>query len=145
MIRVILGTKGSGKTKRLLDFTNEALNTEKGEGTIVFIDDDKRYMYDLKPQIRFVDAGSYPNVRKCSADAFLAFINGMLAVDYDITLIAVDAFLKLVKTPLEDMQFFFEALEKLTIEHSCDFVLSVSADRDSVPEFIKRHEFKEGQ
>ena len=58
MIRVILGDKGSGKTKRLIDMTNDALKTE--HGNIIFIDDDKRYMYDLRHEIRFVDASAYP-------------------------------------------------------------------------------------
>ena len=57
MIRVILGDKGSGKTKRLIDMTNDALKTE--HGNIIFIDDDKRYMYDLRHEIRFVDASGH--------------------------------------------------------------------------------------
>ena len=65
MIQIIPGNKGSGKTKRLIDITNDALKVE--HGIIVFIDDDKRYMYDLRHEIRFVDAGEYPrraNVRR---------------------------------------------------------------------------------
>ena len=76
MIQIISGVKGSGKTKRLLDQTNDALKVEHGD--IVFIDDDKRYMYDLRHEIRFVDASAYPVARGCSPDAFLAFISGML-------------------------------------------------------------------
>ena len=64
MIRVILGDKGSGKTKRLIDMTNDALKTE--HGNIIFIDDDKRYMYDLRHEIRFVDASEYPVAYKCT-------------------------------------------------------------------------------
>ena len=54
MIQIISGVKGSGKTKRILDMTNDALKVE--HGVIVFIDDDKRYMYDLRHEIRFVAA-----------------------------------------------------------------------------------------
>ena len=64
MIQIISGVKGSGKTKRLLDQTNDALKVEHGD--IVFIDDDKRYMYDLRHEIRFVDASAYPVARGCS-------------------------------------------------------------------------------
>lgn len=140
MIQVILGDKGSGKTKRLLDMTNDALNKEHGNGTIIFIDDDNRYMYDLRHEIRFVDASTYPAAKKCSADAFLAFISGMLAADFDITLIAVDAFKKLIVTPLEEMEEFFKALDKLSAEHNCNFVLSISAAADAVPDFIRQFE-----
>ena len=54
LIQIILGDKGSGKTKRLIDLVNESLKNEHGD--IIFIDDDKRYMYDLRHEIRFVDA-----------------------------------------------------------------------------------------
>jgi hypothetical protein len=139
MIQVILGEKGSGKTKRLIDMTNSAVDAEHGKGTIIFIDDDKRYMYDLRHQIRFVDAGNYPAARKCSADAFLAFISGMLAADFDITLITVDAFKKLIVTPLGELRSFFAALEKLSEEHNCNFVLSIASPAEEVPEFIKQY------
>lgn len=139
MIQVILGEKGSGKTKRLIDMTNAAVDAEHGNGTIIFIDDDKRYMYDLRHEIRFVDADSYPAARKCAADAFLAFISGMLAADFDITMISVDAFKKLVVTPLDQLRAFFDALEKLSTEHNCKFVLSIASPADEVPEFIKQY------
>ena len=132
MIQIIPGDKGSGKTKRLIDMTNDALKVE--HGIIVFIDDDKRYMYDLRHEIRFVDASAYPAARKCSPEAFLAFISGMLAVNFDISLISVDAFLKLVR--LEDpaqLTPFVQALEKLSEEHKCSFVISISMAREKLP------------
>ncbi len=137
MIRVILGDKGSGKTKRLIDLTNDALKHE--HGNIIFIDDDKRYMYDLRHEIRFVDASEYPAADKGSPDAFLAFICGMLAVNFDITMICIDAFKKLVRTDLSETEEFFKGLEKLTQEHHCKFVISVSAPAEEVPEFIRAY------
>ena len=80
MIQVIYGKKGSGKTKRLLDMANDALKVEHGD--IVFVDDDKRYMYDLRHEIRFVDASEY-SVK--SADMFLGFLSGMLSQNFDVT------------------------------------------------------------
>lgn len=132
MIQIISGVKGSGKTKRLLDQTNDALKVEHGD--IVFIDDDKRYMYDLRHEIRFVDASAYPIARGCSPDAFLAFISGMLAVNYDISLISIDAFLKLVHIgdPAE-LTPFFQALDKLSQEHGCNFMVSVSMEIEKLP------------
>ena len=144
MIQVILGGKGSGKTKLLLDMTNNALKAEHGNGNIIFIDDDKRYMYDLRHEIRFVDASDYAAASKCTADAFLAFISGMLAADFDITLIAIDAFKKLVVNPLDELEGFFAELDKLSAGHNCNFVLSISAPEDEVPEFIKKYAVSEG-
>ena len=139
MIRVILGDKGSGKTKRLIDITNEALKSE--HGNIIFIDDDKRYMYDLRHEIRFVDASEYPVAYKCRASEFLAFLCGMLSADFDLSLIAIDAFKKLVKTPLDDieMEKFFENLKLVSDAHHCKFVLSISSAVDEVPEYIRQY------
>ena len=139
MIRVILGDKGSGKTKRLIDMTNDALKTE--HGNIIFIDDDKRYMYDLRHEIRFVDASAYPAAYKCTAHEFLAFLCGMLSADFDLCLIAVDAFKKLVKTPLDDieMEKFFENLSVISEVHHCKFVLSIGSAEDEVPEYIRKY------
>lgn len=139
MIQVILGDKGSGKTKRLIDITNEALKQE--HGNIIFIDDDKRYMYDLRHEIRFVDASEYPSVHRCLAHEFLGFICGMLSADFDLSLIAVDAFKKLVKTELDsdEMRDFFVQLEKLSESHKCNFVLSISTANEEIPEFISKY------
>ena len=71
MIQVIAGNKGSGKTKRLIDIANDALKSE--HGLVVFVDDDKRYMYDLRHEIRFVDAGEYQGVRGATTDVFSVF------------------------------------------------------------------------
>ena len=139
MIQVILGDKGSGKTKRLIDLANEALKSE--HGNIIFIDDDKRYMYDLRHEIRFVDASEYPAAYKCTAHEFLAFLCGMLSADFDLCLIAVDAFKKLVRTPLDDieMEKFFENLETVAEAHRCKFVLSITSTGDEVPEYIRKY------
>ena len=139
MIQIILGNKGSGKTKRLIDLVNESLKSEHGD--IIFIDDDKRYMYDLRHEIRFVDASEYPVGHKCTANEMLGFICGMLSANYDVSLVAMDAFKKLVRTPLEDaeMEEFFKKLEKLSEDHHCNFLISVSAAAEEVPEYISKY------
>lgn len=139
MIQVILGDKGSGKTKRLIDLTNEALKQE--HGNIIFVDDDKRYMYDLRHEIRFVDASEYPAVYHCNAHEFLGFLCGMLSADFDLSLIAIDAFKKIVKTDIaaEEMSSFFAQLEKLSEAHHCNFVLSISCPESEMPEYLKKY------
>jgi len=136
MIQVIAGNKGSGKTKRLIDMATEALKNE--HGIIAFIDDDKRYMYDLPHDIRFVDASDYVAVKGCSVDVFYGFLSGMMAVNYDLTLICVDAFLKLCKkTPLEEMEAFFAGLNALSEANHCTFIINISCDIEALPEFVK--------
>ena len=139
MIQVIFGDKGSGKTKRLIDLVNESLKNEHGD--IIFIDDDKRYMYDLRHEIRFVDASEYTMGRKCCASELLGFVCGMLAVNFDISLIAIDAFLKLAHDELagEEMQSFFKRLEKISEAHGCNFLISISVPDEDVPEYVRKY------
>ena len=138
MIQVILGEKGSGKTKRLIDMTRESAINE--QGLVVFIDDDKRYMYDLPHQIRFVDASEYVSKEHRSCDWFLGFVGGMMAANFDIGVIYVDAFLKLTATKnhFDELQFLFEKLHALgqSGDHKVTFVLSVSANPTELPAFI---------
>ena len=134
MIQVILGKRGSGKTKRLIDLANDALKVE--HGYIVFIDDDKRYMYDLRHEIRFVDASEY-NVD--NEDRFFGMIAGMMSVNFDITLIFVDAFLKIVGKRAEELEWLFQKLDELSEAHHVNFVISVSGDPAEIPEFITRY------
>lgn len=134
MIQVISGIKGSGKTKRLIDLANEALKSE--HGYIVFVDDDKRYMYDLRHEVRFVDASEYgvDNVER-----LYGLFAGMLAVNFDITLICVDGFMKLTGAKPEDLEWLFANLDKLSEAHHVNFVLSVSGDAATLPEFITKY------
>ena len=134
MIQVIHGKKGSGKTKRILDMANGAIKEYKGD--IIFIDDDNRYMFDLRHEVRFVNAGEYGSD---SPAMFVGFLCGMLAQNFDISVIFVDAFLKLVKTEVDNTEEFFRRLEELSAKHNVEFVLSVNVDDDAAPEFIKKY------
>ena len=138
MIQVILGEKGTGKTKRLIDMTNASAKTEQGQ--VVFIDDDKRYIYDLPHQIRFVDASEYVLGKHRSTDWFFGMLGGMLATNFDISMIFVDAFLKLVNNKdYAQLESLFSQLESLGEAHKVTFVLSVSASPEKLPSFITRY------
>ena len=134
MIQVIHGKKGSGKTKRILDQANDALKEHKGD--VIFIDDDNRYMYDLRHEVRFVNAGDYGSD---SPEMFFGFLCGMLAQNFDISVIFIDAFMKLVKVPAEELKPFFDRLKVISEAHHVDFVISASVDDAVAPEFIKKY------
>lgn len=134
MIQVIHGKKGSGKTKRILDMANAAINEHRGD--VIFLDDDNRYMFDLRHEVRFVNAKEYGND---SPEMFFGFLSGMLAQNFDISAIFVDAFLKLVNTAVENTEAFFTRLEQLSAKHSVEFILSVNCDDAVAPEFIKKY------
>ena len=134
MIQVIHGKKGTGKTKRILDMANEAVKVHKGD--IVFVYDDNRYMFDLRHEVRFVNGREYG----CdSPEMFLGFLCGMLSQNFDISLILVDAFLKLVRCEPEQTEAFFTRLEAISETHHVDIVISCSVDDAVAPEFMKKY------
>ena len=120
MIQIIAGKKGSGKTKRLIDMTNNAVKTSSGN--VVFLDKNDSYMYEVDRAVGY---------RK------LGFLGGMLASNYDVKTVFIDAFLKLIKIDLADAKWFFDSLEKYAQKHDVTFVLSVSADPEALPDFCK--------
>ena len=134
MIRIIYGKKGSGKTKKIIDAANEAVKVSTGE--LVFIDDDNRYMYDLRHEIRFVNATEYD---VSSPETFMGLICGILAGNYDMKQLFIDGFLRLVKSDMADLEAFFVKLEEITHRHGVDVVISASAKDDEVPEFLKKY------
>lgn len=131
-INLIYGKKGSGKTKRLLDMVNAEIENSKGD--VVFIDDDKRYMYDVKHTVRFVDVTEY---KIDSPEKLYGFISGMMAQNFDITAIYLDAFLHIIKKSPSELSDFMRDLEILSEAHKCKLVFNVSADPAEAPEFLK--------
>ncbi len=134
MIQVIAGKKGSGKTKRIIDMANKAAQDSKHD--IVFIDDDNRYMFDLRHEVRFVNAGEY---NLLSDQMFMGFLAGAVAQNFDVGLILIDAFMKLIKCELSTTDWLFERLESLSEKHGVDFVLAISEAPDQLPDFIKKY------
>ncbi len=134
MIQIIHGKKGSGKTKRILDMANTMVKDAKGD--VVFIDDDNRYMFDLRHEVRFVNAGEYGSD---SPEMFFGFLCGMLAQNFDIHIVFIDAFLKLVKVDVDKTENFFRRLQELGDRHNVLFVLSVNCDDSVAPEFMKKY------
>lgn len=134
MIQVIHGKKGSGKTKKILDMANQAIKEHKGD--VVFVDYDTRYMFDLRHEVRFVNGSEYG----CdSPEMFLGFLSGMLAQNFDIDIIFVDAFLKLIKSDISNAEVFFSRLEAMAQRRNVRFVLSVNVDDEIAPDFLKKY------
>ena len=134
MIKIIAGNKGSGKTKRLIDMTNDTAKT--AAGNVVFLDKDNSYMYEVDRAVRFVNVNDY---HVSSAEMFLGFLGGMLASNYDISVIFIDAFLKLIGMDVAEADWFFASLEQYGQKHDVTFVLSVSADPETLPDFAKAY------
>lgn len=127
MVTLILGKKGSGKTKKLMDLCNTAV--AQSNGNVVFIEKDNTLTYDVNHQVRLVSAADYA---VCGFDALYGFIAGMCAGNYDITDIFVDSTLKIGGTDMAALDNFVEKISKLDVK----MVLSVSADKAEIPAHI---------
>ena len=134
MIQLIYSEKGTGKTKRLIDIANADMKSTKGD--IVFIDDNKRYMYDVVHQIRFVDVNEY-QISGCGE--FYGFLCGMVAQNFDIESIYVDAFLKIIKQNVSEIEELIIKIEELTEKNNIKAVIIVSADPKTAPDFLKKY------
>lgn len=132
MIRIIYGSKGTGKTKTIINEANSSLSKEVGD--IVFITDTSRYTREIKYQIRFTNTKeSHINTE----DGLIGFIQGMLEANYDIRLIYIDGAARMIGKNIEDMGSFYERLTAIARKTEATFVLTVSADYDELPSFVK--------
>ena len=132
MIQIIYGAKGTGKTKRILSMANGII--ESASGSVVFLDDDKNYMYDLKNTIRFIDVTEFPEM---TPEMFMGFIYGMVAQDFDIEHIFIDGLLRIVHYPLESLKPMFDAIGTFAGERNITVTFSVSGPNDAAPDFLK--------
>ncbi len=134
MIQVIAGRKGSGKTKRLIDLTNATARDANHD--VIFLDDNNRYMFDVDHKVRFINAEDY---HIHTTDMFIGFLCGILSSNFDVGTVFVDAFLKLSHTDLSGSEAVLNVLNELGSKHQVDFVLSLSADPEELPEFMKQY------
>lgn len=137
MIKLVVGKKGSGKTKRLVDMTNEAV--KKSKGHVVFIDMDNSKMFQIDYRARFMHLNEYHLANEME---FFGFICGVVASNYDIEHIYVDGLVKLSSEGLENLQPFFERLSQVELKYNISFVFGISWDGDDVPEYLKRFQLE---
>ena len=133
MVKVIMGAKGSGKTKKLVDLVIEAVR--EGNGDVVVIEKDRKLTFDIPYQARLIDAGIYDIG---SYEFLKGAICGIHSGNYDITHIFIDNFLKLVHDKSEDsLTAFFSWLNGFAEKENIDFVVSVSTDAETAPAILK--------
>lgn len=134
MVKLLIGTKGTGKTKVLLDNVNSA--TSSADGNVVFISSNtSQDMYNISSKARMIDTSEFDIA---SWDALFAFICGIISGNYDITNVFVDGTLKIVKE-LDGFEGFLAKLEEIGKKFDIKFEMSVSIDAASAPEYIKKY------
>lgn len=132
MVKLFVGIKGSGKTKRMVDMANESSNTN--DGSVVFINKDSRLMCDLHYNIRFVSIEDY-DIEDIST--YLGFIYGILSSNHDIDTIYIDSLLKHANIHMNDVPKFLNNLVKIEERFNVQFIVSISSKSDELPEDVK--------
>ncbi len=132
MIKLIVGPKGSGKTKTLIDMINQA--TQTTNGNIVVIEKSMKLTTDINHAARLLDAEEY---HLNGADMLYGFVAGVLAGNYDITELFIDGILRIVNRDLEATGKMLDELNKIT--ESINVVVTISAKPEDLPESIKKY------
>lgn len=128
MVYLILGNKGSGKTKKLIDCVNDAV--EKSSGNVVCIEKERLLTYDINYRARLVETDQYG---VSGYEAFYGFLCGIIAGDHDITDILVDATLKIGGRDYAALAEFLKKVARLSTDSEQDITFTVSADESELP------------
>lgn len=135
MIKIYIGLKGCGKTKKLIDAVNMATNEEKGN--VICITEGKRLIHDIDRDIRLVDT---ENFDIANFDMFIGLLGGIIAQDFDVTHIFIDSVFKSVPNEsMENIDHLVSAIEKLEKKFNVSFTLMISADESSATELVKKY------
>ena len=136
MVQLIIGLKGSGKTKKLVDMVRDAVNEETGD--VVCIEKERKLTFDIPYQARLIDASAYDIG---SYEFLRGLICGVHAGNYDITHFFIDNFYKLVndKSP-EALETFLTWLDKFSEQEKISFVISLSVDASILPASVLKYQ-----
>lgn len=130
MIKLIIGSKGSGKTKVLIEKVNNSAKTTSGD--VVCIEQGMKLTFELDHKVRLIDAEEY-NIK--GYDAFYGFVTGVLACNYDIKEIYVDGILKIGNKDIDGLGVLLEKLYK-QVPADVTILFTVSADEKDLPDSI---------
>lgn len=134
MIQFIIGEKGKGKTKVLLEKANREV--KEATGNVVYLDKNTQHMFELNNRIRLIDVTNYPLT---DADEFIGFICGIISQDHDLEKVYLDSFLKIAKleggdTGVSAVVPVLKQLSSISSQFSVDFIISISLTKDQLPE-----------
>jgi hypothetical protein len=132
MVQLIVGNKGKGKTKCLLDKVNTEVKNVLGN--VVYLDKSTKHMYELNNKIRLIVV---PEFMVSNTDEFLGFISGIISQDNDLQQMYLDSFLKIAYLENSDITPAIKKLEEISEKFGVDFTISVSLDEGELPEAVK--------
>lgn len=134
MVQLIVGEKGKGKTKILLDKANAEVRN--ANGSVVYLDKSTKHMYELNNKIRLIDVMEYGIE---NSDEFVGFIRGIVSQDHDLEQMYLDGFLKIsrLENSPENISKVMASLEKIAECYNVSFIISLSKDEKDLPEDVK--------
>lgn len=133
MIQFIIGEKGKGKTKVLLEKANREV--KEASGNVVYLDKNTQHMFELNNKIRLIDVTNYPLT---DADEFIGFICGIISQDHDLEKVYLDSFLRIAKLEERDIDIetvipVLKQLSSISAQFSVDFIISISLTKEQLP------------
>lgn len=134
MVKLIVGNKGSGKTKAIVGLVNEA--AKSSHGNVVCIEKSQKLTYDVDYRVRLIDTDNY---RISGYDMFYGFIAGLLAGNYDIKDLFVDTTLRIGGRDYTEFSAFVEKLVDLTQTSDLTITCTVSCDKNDLPESVHKY------
>ena len=134
MLKLIIGVKGTGKTKTLIELVNEAL--DKSNGSVVCIEKGNKLTYDIKYQCRLIDTDAYSVV---DFDSLYGFMAGILASNHDVTDIYVDSALKIGCNDIAAFDTFITKVDALVSKLDVNCVITSSIPVDEASETVKKY------
>lgn len=134
MVQLIIGKKGKGKTKQLLDKVNSEVKSITGN--IVYLDKSTKHMYELNNKVRLIDVSQYMIE---NSDEFAGFVSGIISQDHDLQQMYFDSFLDISAAEGKDISKTVSKLEKISEKFAVDFILSVSVDESELSSELKKN------
>lgn len=133
MVKLIIGVKGTGKTKTLIEMVNEAQN--KTNGSVVCIEKGNKLRYDVSSQIRLIDTVEY---LVSDGRALFGFVAGILASNHDVTDLFIDSCLKICNEDVAAFEKFLLEVEALSLKNGVNIVITSSLSGDEATDIMKK-------
>lgn len=132
MLKLIVGLKGSGKTKELIDLVNKT--TEESKGSVICLEKGNKLIHEIGYQTRLVDTEEYGI---SDAVSLYGMVAGMFASNHDITHIFIDSALKICNNDISGFEKFILSAAAFGEKNGVDFVITSSILADDLPESLK--------
>jgi len=134
MVKLIIGIKGTGKTKALISMVNEA--AEKSNGTVVCIEKGVGLRFDVKYSARLINTNEYLIF---DAEALYGFVAGILASNHDVTDLFIDGALKISNNDIAAFEAFLKEVDELTSKLDVNVVITSSIPAEEASDLVKKY------